>query len=344
MQFLRFYRQFFRKTMVVFALPTLIFLQDLRIGDSNPEVLELQKVLNSDPMTEVAVSGAGSIGHETEYFGPATADAVKRFQNKYADEVLRPAGLTQGSGFVGLWTRLKLNQILMEVPASVPANIPATEKLSEHEETSSTQPTLSAPPKHYGGAGERITLSGSGFSLKANTINFEKNKKIEYKIENVPAKNSGEISFVIPGTVKPGRYDVSVSVNSANILAKNSTKTSDTLPFMVTVPGAVLPTIEKIEPAEAKFGQNIKILGANFTSTDNIFTSNLGVIDGLKSSDGKTLNVTVPLPDYLSGNSSQIKKAWFGEKDNLYWPVRIRIVNVNGVSNDTTAAKFIINI
>jgi peptidoglycan hydrolase-like protein with peptidoglycan-binding domain len=51
----------------------------IRLGSRGASVMALQQVLNANGYT-VAVSGAGSAGMETTYFGPATTRAVKAFQ------------------------------------------------------------------------------------------------------------------------------------------------------------------------------------------------------------------------------------------------------------------------
>jgi hypothetical protein len=55
------------------------FTKDLSFGMSGPEALLLQRYLNSHGFI-VSVTGAGSPGNETSYFGSATRSAVVRFQ------------------------------------------------------------------------------------------------------------------------------------------------------------------------------------------------------------------------------------------------------------------------
>lgn len=51
-------------------------------------------------------------GLVTGNFYRLTRQAIIRFQEKYAEEVLRPAGLNAGTGYVGPRTRAKLNELL----------------------------------------------------------------------------------------------------------------------------------------------------------------------------------------------------------------------------------------
>ncbi|PIQ68275.1 MAG: hypothetical protein COV91_04985 [Candidatus Taylorbacteria bacterium CG11_big_fil_rev_8_21_14_0_20_46_11] len=96
------------------ALPVITAL--LNLGKKNADVLTLQKILNSDSDTQIATSGAGSPGNETDYFGPATLKAVKAFQEKYG--IAGPGEV--GYGNVGPKTRAKLNSISSGTTATSP--------------------------------------------------------------------------------------------------------------------------------------------------------------------------------------------------------------------------------
>jgi peptidoglycan hydrolase-like protein with peptidoglycan-binding domain len=84
------------------------FTRTLSVGMSGNDVLRLQRLLNSLGFT-IAASGPGSPGHENTYFGPATKQALIRFQETYAQDILTPAGLTKGTGSLGPATRRKID-------------------------------------------------------------------------------------------------------------------------------------------------------------------------------------------------------------------------------------------
>jgi len=83
---------------------------NLKFGDYGEGVYLLQKLLNKDLETRVAVVGPGSPGQETRYFGRLTLSAVNKFQEKHKEAVLIPLGLTKSTGFVGPSTRGMFNK------------------------------------------------------------------------------------------------------------------------------------------------------------------------------------------------------------------------------------------
>ncbi len=83
------------------ALVTLLFSKNLYFGLTDPEVKQLQQLLNKDPRTRLTNTGLGSPGHETTYFGPLTQAAVIKLQTLYS---IKP-----NIGYVGPLTRAVLN-------------------------------------------------------------------------------------------------------------------------------------------------------------------------------------------------------------------------------------------
>lgn len=88
------------------------FNKNLWLGRKSKDVKYLQTFLNMSADTKLALSGFGSSGNETDFFGPLTFSAIKKFQALYSDEILKPWDLTQPTGFVGIFTRAKINSIL----------------------------------------------------------------------------------------------------------------------------------------------------------------------------------------------------------------------------------------
>ena len=67
--------------------------RDLNVGASGADVMKLQQFLNANADTRVAASGAGSVGAETEFYGPATAAAVSKFKLCTEQKSLHQQGL-----------------------------------------------------------------------------------------------------------------------------------------------------------------------------------------------------------------------------------------------------------
>jgi len=76
------------------------FTRDLTVGSTGADVKELQKFLNANGFV-VSASGAGSVGNESMYFGPATRSALGKYQAS--------KGITPTAGYFGAKTRTAVN-------------------------------------------------------------------------------------------------------------------------------------------------------------------------------------------------------------------------------------------
>lgn len=113
---------------------TVQFSRSLGVGSSGADVLALQKFLNRSADTRLAVSGAGSPGLETQYYGPITANAVSRFQAKYRAEILTPLGLVNPTGYFGPASIAKANALCsVTVPPTTPPTTPPADDDDELE-------------------------------------------------------------------------------------------------------------------------------------------------------------------------------------------------------------------
>lgn len=162
---------------------------NLFFGFSGAQVLALQQILNRDPATFIATAGPGSPGNETNYFGSLTKAAVIRFQEKYASEVLAPAGLSQGSGYVGSYTRAKLN--------ALSARATSTPSTATQNQTTSTNvpeklPTITSISGTVFYPGDILEIKGSGFKTPFSL--FVGNT--EYK--DPPVSNEGALQVGVP--------------------------------------------------------------------------------------------------------------------------------------------------
>ncbi len=88
------------------------FTREMGYGTRGVDVRYMQIIFNADPQTRVATAGVGSSGQESDIFGNMTKNAVRRFQTKYASEILHPWNIQSPTGYAGMQTIKKLNKIL----------------------------------------------------------------------------------------------------------------------------------------------------------------------------------------------------------------------------------------
>lgn len=96
----------FDKEPEISITPT--FNRNLRANSIGSDVHALQRFLNKHGFP-LAPKGVGSLGNETDFFGPMTYNALILFQEAHAAAILTPLGLTHGTGIFGKSTRTFIN-------------------------------------------------------------------------------------------------------------------------------------------------------------------------------------------------------------------------------------------
>lgn len=302
--------------------------RNLQIGDQGNDVLELQKFLNTFAESKISVSGPGSPGNETGYFGQLTKLAVIRYQEKFFNEILLPHGLVKGTGFVGESTRKQMLAKHQEPKKNLASNTPPQAPL-----TSSTSPSSGAitttyliePSQYSATAGSKINISGFNLSEKNNTLIF-KNGDREERISPISSPSRNSLSVTVP-SLPVGKYDIWLE----NEFGKSEHPTF----LVIKNPDAQNPIIESVTPSSGGYGSTITITGKNFSTKNNELRTNYRIIPGISSSDGITLQVPLALfPDI-----PQLQTG-IAPKQNISLPVFFIVVNENGVSDRNKPGQF----
>src|SRR3989344_8478947 len=150
-----------------------VFTKDLKQGDSNADVKQLQMVLNQNAATRVAASGAGSPGSESMYFGALTRAAVVKFQLSKG---------VPGTGYVGPLTRNALNSMggTTTPPPTGGTTPPPTGGVTPPtggglSVSSCTQPAAGLAPDNAARIPfTRIVLTAGSSDVVVNSINVER--------------------------------------------------------------------------------------------------------------------------------------------------------------------------
>jgi len=269
------------------------FSVNLRYGEDSADVQQLQILLNKDPATEVAAAGPGSSGQETTFFGPATLQAVIKFQNKYASQILAPVGLVVGTGYVGPSTIAELNQLLLaRNPSATPVSLIApnptfpssASSISATQTQNQTQyqtQNLTGTPGLFQASpfevapGSTTTLTGTNF-LTDNTVSVGGTE-----VANVLSGNGSDLVVTIPTSTPAGPTKISVD-------------NSNPIYLMVTLSPQPGPVITSVSPTiVTSLSQPITISGSGFTPSSNIIYSPFGTISSVPSVNGTSVSFTL---------------------------------------------------
>lgn len=329
------------------ASDCVILSRNLSVGMSGPDVTLLQQVLNRDPRTKVAEIGPGSPGSESDYFGARTMRAIISFQNIFAPEVLEPAGLTQGSGYVGLFTRAKMltlcnkPQTTALVPTVTPPtapivlvagsttvtqtttivtpNVVTTNKSEVVNDTvaslaafHSATPVMMFPSTYTAPRGTKVLLYGVGLADQGNIVHLD-----DFLIASTSVDKLGVLTFVVPETAPRGKHDLWISSGKG---------VTNKMFLIITELNVPAPTITSFSPTEGLLGTIVTVTGTGFTAQGNEVIGGQGFQKNIISTDGKTLQfkVTAEVPGVEQGVDYPSVDARI--------PVWYGILNENGIS------------
>jgi hypothetical protein len=325
-----------------------VFNKTLRQGDTvSPDVSFLQFILNQSSDTRVAETGGGSLTGLTNFFGSKTYSAVVRFQEKYRDEILTPANITNPTGVVGENTRKKLNQILASLFSGTfiesNSTTPLKSSLSSSAANSGTkiftssisntplpnnQSTVKRPPiissfsTFKAQSGQLMSLFGAQFHPNKNTVYLGSEKIGDY----AGLDNGTKITFQVPASLETGLYEAAV-VNSYGTTSTGSMFLSVVKPATSTSTATrnFAPSLTTVYPNNSRnMNDLIFLYGENF-SFNNTIETNLGTTV-VRSTNRKTLSFMISeLPYYM-----EAFKKYKGQSIN----VLIKIRNENGLSKE----------
>ena len=256
-------------TFAPIVFPNFAFNKNLGLGDRNQDVRQLQIFLNKNTETQIAFSGVGSPSNESTYFGLLTKAAVMRFQTK---------NNLPSTGFVGVLTRAKLNQMILAAAGTTNNKVATTSS----SVVGGPAPLSKEPlPRLYTAKPQQIkktdtfTLVGAGF-LPDNTLHIG-----SFIFTHVLPEDSSNISFTIPATstITNGTYPIWLENNYGSSQMPNQ-------PINLVIADSPMssPVISSVIPSEVSGGQSVIVTGTGFSSSGNSIVSGFGRLDNVSSS------------------------------------------------------------
>lgn len=168
------------------------FARNLKLGDRGSDVKWLQQILNQASSTQVTLPG-----QETDYFGPATEKALKKYQDLHKDDILKPLGLLSPNGFFGSITRSFLMKSCVNPQGNGWGHGTSTASSSQHLSLSVTL----APDKQTYAQGDVVKISWQKSAIASGTGMYAVLRAKggnAVKAERITDPSSGSYNFTIP--------------------------------------------------------------------------------------------------------------------------------------------------
>lgn len=214
-------RHLFGPEEQVLGVATEAFVKNLTPGMIYSDVLRLQQFLNERGFT-IAASGPGSKGQETTYYGPATTAAVKRYQEAYAEAILKPNDMTVGSGLFLTSTRKHVNDSLATsqgVTATAPVTQSGTTEVKAATETPVSTYTLTVRK-----TGSGVITASTGQTCSTDNCVFAIAKGTRVTLTAIPAEGGKFTRFT--GACRTSRTYCRVSMTGNKSVTASFTTVS----------------------------------------------------------------------------------------------------------------------
>ena len=289
------------------------FNNNLKYGDNNKEVVELKTVLSKEGLYTNQTSESSTV------FNEYIASAVVQFQEKYASEILIPRGLAHGTGFVGILTRAKLNQLY------------GCNSLENH------QPIIN-------GVSGPISLTvGQTGTWIIKAIDPD-NTALSYSVSwgDTALINTNQLpqssdQILVQTTTFTHAYSTKGNYTITFYVKNNAGNTATSTINVVVVQNNVVqvPVITSLSPSSGHIGTTVTIIGNHFTANGNGIHFGEGIVNVVNSSNNSTM-LTFQVPSKI--NTCGLVQFECLLPDTLVTPgtYNVYVSNVNGSSNLAT--------
>lgn len=205
----------------VFASASCVsFNRNLHLGMRGGDVMQAQVMLNADPSTQVSLSGPGSPGSETSYFGPSMQQAMKKFQSKHTVEIYGTTHATPtgraGANTLGLLLKLSCSKIDSGASTTTTQSAPVTASgTSGDRDANIIDPLVRSSSPAVIHVGEIMTVNGLNLSNVRTILLDSQGGTVSHHYtfpSSIIASNNGKVLMLKMPEVAVGDYRLTLGL------------------------------------------------------------------------------------------------------------------------------------